>query len=375
MASAMNECDVLVVGGGIAGASLGARLAPRLRVLLIEAEDQPGYHTSGRSAAFWQASYGGPEIAPLSLASHAELEAGWPGTGQGGGWLRRRGAIHLADRTTDDRDVLAALQSADRDWRPVDRAELDARLPGLSSRFTHAFEEPSCADIDTAGLLGACLAAIRRAGGGVEASTALISARRLGDSWHVETSCGAIRCGTIVNAAGAWGDEVARRCGVEPIGATPLRRTVVQLRLGRSGLRELPLVIFSSWKDGFYVKGEGDRRVWISPLDVTPDEPGDVAAHEEDVAVAIDRFQGAFDWPIEAVERKWAGLRTFAGTVVHPPMVGPDPDWPGFAWSIGLGGWGFQTAPALSAIGAAALLDEPLPDKPRRPERFLFRRS
>ena len=150
---------------------------------------------------------------------------------------------------------------------------------------------------------------------------------------------------------------------------------MVQLRLGRRGLRDLPLVVFSSWTDGFYVKGEGDNRVWISPLDVTPDVPGDVAAHERDVAVAFDRFQRALDWPIEAVERKWAGLRTFVGSIVHPPMAGPDPDWPGFAWSIGLGGWGFQTAPALSAIGAAAMLGDPLPEAPRGAERFLFHRA
>lgn len=372
----MERFDIVIVGGGIAGASLGARLAAGRRLLLIEAEDQPGYHTSGRSAAFWQASYGGQAIMPLSLASREALEQGWPGPAGGGGWLRPRGALHLAGRTTDWRDILAALQSADRDWRTIERPELEALVPGISADFITAYAEPSTADIDTAGLLGACLAAIRRAGGRIETRASLDSARRDGEGWIVETGGGPIRCGWIVNAAGAWGDVVAQRCGVAPVGLRPLRRTVVQLRLARSGLRDLPLLVFSDRSRGFYIKGEGDNRVWVSPLDQSPDEPCDVAPHEEDVAAAIDRFQRAVDWPVEAVERKWAGLRTFCGPYWPPPRVGPDPDFAGFAWAIGLGGWGFQTAPALSAIGAAALLGEELPALPARGRAtsYLFRR-
>lgn len=352
-----NQYDVLIIGGGIAGASLGARLAGKLKLGLIEAEEQCGYHASGRSAAFWMASYGGDLIRPLSLASHADLTAGWPSGERS--WLSPRGAIHLSGQDTDYRDVLAALQSADRNYRIVDREELERLVPGIAPRFTSAYTEPSCADIDVGGFLAACLGAIRRGGGQVLTGTALTGAERRGGEWVVTTSAGELRAARLVNAAGAWADRVAERCGVAPLGLEPKRRTVVQLRLGRTGLRDLPLIDYSSWTDGFYFKGEGDNRIWLSPTDQTPDEPRDVTAEEEDVAIAIDRFERTVDWPIEAVERRWAGLRTFYQHFLL--AIGEDPTAPGFNWSAGQGGWGFQTAPAMSALGAAAILGEPPP--------------
>ncbi|RST30506.1 FAD-binding oxidoreductase [Sphingomonas ginkgonis] len=372
----MDRFDVVIVGAGIAGASLAARLAGRCSVLLLETEDQPGYHTSGRSAAFWQASYGGAAILPLTLASRAPLAAGWPLAEEETGWLRRRGALHLVGAGDETAELVAVLRLADPDWHEVDRARLEAVAPGIAPRFERALAEPSTTDIDTGGLLAACLATVRRRAGRIETRAQLRSARRDGEGWRVETASGSLAAGTIVNAAGAWGDAVARCCGVAPVGLSPRRRTVVQLRLARTALRDLPLLIHEG-AEGFYVKGEADNRVWVSPLDETADEPCDAAAHEEDVAIAIDRFERALGWPIEAVERKWAGLRTFSGPGWPAPMVGPDPAHPGFAWAVGLGGWGFQTAPALSAIAAAALLREPLPPLPAngRPADYLFRRS
>jgi D-arginine dehydrogenase len=346
--------DVIIVGGGIAAASLGARLAGRTGVLLIEAEDQCGYHTSGRSAAFWMASYGGGHVQPLSLASHGELASGWP-TGERS-WLSRRGALHLVGPDSDAGEIERVLGGTDPDFRALGREELEQLVPGILDRFRGAFSEPSCADIDVAGLLAACLAQVRRAGGTVLTGAPLTQAERRGGCWQVETPAGAFTGARLVNAAGAWGDQVAERCGVPALGLVPKRRTVVQLRLGRTGLGSLPLVDFGSPDDGFYFKGEGDCRVWLSPTDQTPDTPRDVAAEEEDVAVAIDRFQRTVDWPIEAVERRWAGLRTFAPG--DRLAIGEDPLAPGLYWSAGLGGWGFQTAPAVSALVAALILGE-----------------
>lgn len=364
--------DVIIVGGGIAAASLGARLADRVKLLLIEAEDHCGYHTSGRSAAFWMASYGGSYICPLTLASHAELTGGWPHGGHS--WLQSRGALHLHGPVTHSPELLSALESADPGFRPVEREELERLVPGIAERFTGAYAEPSCADIDVAGLLAACLAQVRRAGGTVVTGAPLTRAVWRDGTWLVSTPAGQFSASRLVNAAGAWGDVVAERCGVAPLGVSPKRRTVVQLRLGRTGLKSLPLVDYSSSADGFYFKGEGDNRVWLSPTDETPDIPHDVAAEEEDVAIAIDRFGRTVDWPIEAVERRWAGLRTFLQCSLL--AVGEDPDAPGYYWSAGLGGWGFQTAPAVSALGAAAILGE-LPPAPYRginPARYLPRR-
>jgi D-arginine dehydrogenase len=168
---------------------------------------------------------------------------------------------------------------------------------------------------------------------------------RLQDGSQIAASC-------IVNAAGAWADEVASAAGAQPLGIEPKRRTMVQLRVGRSGLRDLPLVDDA---DGtFYFKGEGDNTIWLSPHDEIESDPCDAAPEEIDIAIAIDRFERVVDWPIEAVERKWAGLRSFAPDRV--PVYGFDPDVPGFFWCAGQGGFGIQTAPAAAKMAAAMLL-------------------
>jgi D-arginine dehydrogenase len=189
-------------------------------------------------------------------------------------------------------------------------------------------------------------------------SARLISARRWGDQWAVEMDSERVTAPTIVNAAGAWADEVALRCGVGPLGIQPLRRTIVQLRVGRRGVQHLPLI--NDALERFYFKGESDNRVWVSPHDETPSDPCDAASTEMDVAIAVERFEQVVDWPIERVERSWAGLRSFAPDRV--PVYGFDQDVPGFFWCVGQGGFGIQTSPAAATLAAAVLLgDEPDP--------------
>jgi D-arginine dehydrogenase len=346
----MSDFDVIIVGGGIAGASLGAALADRRRTLILEAEDQCGYHTTGRSAAFWLAHYGGPEVMPLTLASGPLLEQGWP-TGDRS-WLRRRGAITIARNYMDLREALAA-NSREAPLSELKRAELEARIPGLREGWDFGVDDPSCADIDVAGLHQACLAYFRRIGGKVLCLAPLRVARRSGDRWAVEAGPEHFTGTVIVNAAGAWADDVARRCGVRPLGIRALRRTIVQLRIGRSGLHGLPLV--NDALECFYFKGESDNRVWVSPHDETETAPCDAAAEEIDVATAVDRFQSVVDWPVEAVERSWAGLRSFAPDRL--PVFGFD-SVPGFFWCAGQGGFGIQTSPAAAKLCAALLLEK-----------------
>ena len=175
----------------------------------------------------------------------------------------------------------------------------------------------------------------------------------------METSGGPVSAAVLVNAAGAWGDAVASAAGVATLGLQPKRRTVVQLRIGRSGLRDLPFV--TDLHQSFYFKGEGDNSVWVCPLDETDVDPCDVAPEEIDVAVAIDRFQKTVDWPVEAVERKWAGLRTFAAD--RGMKFGFDPESPGFFWCVGQGGMGIQTAPAASLLCANLIMGDALPEE------------
>ena len=352
----MDSVDVLIIGGGIAGASLGAALVPHRRVLLAEAEELPGQHATGRSAAFWHEGYGGPLVAPLSRASRPLLEAG--------GYLRPRGAIHLA-RAGEAIEIVPGCAV-----EPLDRAALERRLPGLRPQWVRGLAEPALADIDVSALHGACLSKLRATGGAVRTGMRLLSAERRGGRWLARFERGEeLAAEVIVNAAGAWADPVAERCGVRPLGIAPKRRTMVQLRLGRTGLQRLPLVIAA---DGsFYFKGEGDRSIWLSPHDEVATDPCDAAPEELDVAVAIDRFAQVVDWPVERVERSWAGLRSFAPDRL--PVFGFDREAVGFFWCAGQGGFGIQTAPAAAALCAALILGEgevPVDPAPYDPRRF-----
>lgn len=351
----MTNVDVLIVGGGIAGASLAARLAGDMRVTIVEAEDMCGLHATGRSAAFWQASLGGdtPERR-LSLASRSMFDQDWPGSDTP--LLRPRGAVHLTGPCGEEFEGMGDLSGPNAPVR-IDRARLDALIPGMRDQWTGAWYEEDCADIEVAAFHNACLRSSRRLGAEVRTDAALLSAKRMAGSWAIETSAGSIEAGILVSAAGAWGDQVAERSGVAPLGLQPRRRTVVQLRVGRTGLRDLPFVTDSH--DSFYFKGEGDNSVWVCPLDETLVDPCDAAPEELDVAIAIDRFERAVDWPVEAVERKWAGLRTFAPD--RGMKFGFDSDADGFFWCVGQGGMGIQTAPAASLLCASLIRGEPLP--------------
>jgi D-arginine dehydrogenase len=335
---------VAIVGAGMAGASLAAELAPHAEVLLLEAESQPGYHATGRSAAFWSETYGGPLIQPLTTASGPLLAD----------YLSPRGSVHLGN--AEAREALAGLR---RDFAnaavaldPLSRLDLERIIPGLKPGWSEGLFEPSCTDIDVAGLHAAYLKAARAEGAKLVLNASLGRAERSGTIWKIETGQGALEADILVNAAGAWADEVALRAGVRAIDIQPYRRTVAQLRVDPPAPAELPLVIDALGR--FYFKPEAGGRIWLSPHDETPCEPCDSAAEELDVAIAIDRLQEVVDWRILQVEHRWAGLRSFAPDRL--PVYGFAPDAPGFFWCAGQGGFGIQTAPAAAKLAAALLL-------------------
>jgi len=338
---------VIIVGGGIAGASLGAEISAKRRTLIIEGESHCGYHSTGRSAAFYLESYGGADVAKLTTASRAFLMSPPPEFSDRG-FLRMRGDLHIA------RGALPELPPS-IDSRLVERAELEHLIPGIKPEWRRALFEPGCADIDVAGLHAAYLSRFRRSGGTVSTDARLRTGSRSKDKWELSLEDGTLLTAPIlVNAAGAWADNVALACGVAALGVAPKRRTMVQLRVGRGGLKDLPLVDDA---DGtFYFKGEGEHTIWLSPHDEIPTDPCDAAPEEIDIAIAIDRFQSVVDWPIERVERSWAGLRSFAPDRL--PVYGFDPDVPGFFWCAGQGGFGIQTSPAAAKSAAALLLGE-----------------
>jgi len=347
----MADFDIIIVGGGIAGASLGAEVAGKRSSLIVEAENQCGYHSTGRSAAFYLESYGGPDVAKLTLASRDFL-ASPPGDFCEEGFLRVRGDLHVT------RDELPSLPSM-VETRPVERAELERLIPGIRPEWRRALFEPGCADIDVSALHSSYLRRFRREGGQLATDTRLVRAERKADEWTMNFENGSTKTALfLVDAAGAWADGIAKMAGAAPLGIAPLRRTMVQLRVARTGLRDLPLVDAS---DGtFYFKGEGDNSLWLTPHDEIPSEPCDASPDEIDIAIAIDRFEKVVDWNIERVERSWAGLRSFAPDRL--PVYGFDPNVPGFFWCAGQGGFGIQTSPAGAKLAAAILLEEDLPE-------------
>ena len=338
--------DIAVIGAGMAGASIAAELAPHARILLIEAEDAPGYHATGRSAAFWEECYGGPGVVPLTRASGAYLTDH--------GFLTRRGALYIG--RPEDRAAMASFRASYAGTgvriEPLAPEELAARVPHHRREWSEALYQPACADIDVAGLHQHYLAQAKRKGVETVTRARVAGLSRRAGVWTITSERGTSwQAARIVNAAGAWADEIARLAGVRPVGITPLRRTVAVLRVVPQAPADLPLVL--DINGGFYFKPDAGR-LWLSPHDEIPSDPCDAAPEEIDIAVAIDRFQQVTDWRIEAVERRWAGLRSFAPDRL--PVYGADPEEPSFVWFAGQGGFGIQTAPAAARLAAQSVL-------------------
>lgn len=346
----MSNYDFAIVGAGIAGASIAAELAERGQsVLLLEAEDRPGYHATGRSAAFWEECYGGPELVPLTLAS--------------GQWLRDNGFLHQRGALYIGRDGDApSLDSFMERFGPtgvtierIGREALERTIPGVREEWTGAIWEPACADIDVAGLHAHYLGRASKAGVDLHCRARLFAAERRNGVWYLAIEDGRrFAANVLVNAAGAWADPVACLAGAQPLGIIPLRRTVMQLKTDPLPLPDQPLVLDIGGK--FYFKPEAGR-LWLSPHDEVPSEPCDAAPEELAIAEAIDRLERVVDWKILTVERKWAGLRSFAPDRL--PIYGYDPQCEGFAWFAGQGGFGIQTSPAAARLAAQLLLGQP----------------
>lgn len=346
----MADYDLAIIGAGMAGASLAAETAPHARVLLLEAEDLPGYHTTGRSAAFWEECYGGPAIVPLSRASEVYLREG--------GFLAPRGALYIGRAQDAHRlDAFEArfADSGARFERLPSGAARD-HVPSLRAQWSEAIWQPYCADIDVAALHQHYLKAAKRAGADLATRARIDRLERTGEEWALRAADGrAWRAASIANAAGAWADTMAALAGVRALGIQPLQRTMLQLRAEPAPPRDGPLTLDISGQ--FYFKPESGGSLWFSPHDETPVPPADAVPEELAVAQALDRFEHVFDAELRKVERTWAGLRSFAPD--RKPVIGWDRGVPGFFWFAGQGGFGIQTAPAAARLAAQLLLDRP----------------
>ncbi|MQX36132.1 NAD(P)/FAD-dependent oxidoreductase [Roseospira navarrensis] len=367
--TATETADILILGAGMAGASVGYALAGRgVSVLLLEREDQPGYHSTGRSAALFSETYGPPLVRRLSAASRAFLDAPPDGFTEVP-LLTPRGLLAMG-LPGQDEAIDALVDEACAGGGPGTMEHLDAAAlleavpilrPGV---FTSGALEPGARDMDVDALHTGFLKGLRRMGGRVLAGAEAAALSHAGGVWRVATRGGAVcEAPVVVNAAGAWADEVAGLAGVRPLGLTPKRRTALLVD-APAGASVAGWPMTGDLDDTVYFKPDAGRLL-LSPADATPVPPQDVQPELEDVAVAVDRFQRITTHTVERPRATWAGLRSFVPDGVPVAGFAPEPDAggaSGFFWLAGQGGYGIQTAVGLARAAAALALGEALPD-------------
>lgn len=355
----MKRYDYLIVGGGIAGASIASELGRKSRVCLVEAETRPGLHATGRSAALFAPTYGGREIRALTRASRAFFDQPPVGFSQTP-LLTPRGCLYIAriDQKESISIMQEAIQASGGNATRLTKADALRNIPQLRSDYVdEALLDADAMDIDVDALHQGFLRTGRNFGVEVLAGARITSLARRAGLWETEIAGETVRAHVLVNAAGAWADEVGAVCGAQRIGLRPLRRTAFLVDPPQGAdIGCWPAVI--DVDEAFYFKPDAGKLL-LSPADETLVEPGDAQPEELDIAIGADRVQTALDIEIRRVSHSWAGLRTFAPDRV--PVIGFDPEVDGLFWCAGQGGYGIQTAPALARTAAALALGESVP--------------
>ncbi|WAI80950.1 MULTISPECIES: NAD(P)/FAD-dependent oxidoreductase [Achromobacter] len=359
------QFDVVIIGAGIAGASLAYRLTAEssspMRVLLLEREAQPGYHSTGRSAAMFMETYGTPQIQALTRASRAFYEQPPEGFTEHP-LLHERGCLYIA--SADQRDTLMEAYEGARalagNVQLLDAAQALSRVPCIRPEAAAggAMLEPDARDLDVHALHQGFLAGARRQGVVLRCNAELESGEKSGDTWTLRLKDGTqLEAGIVVNAAGAWADAVAERCGVVPVGLQPCRRSAFTFSAPEG-------VDCSAWPavvgidESFYFKPDAGQLLG-SPANADPVAAHDVVAEELDVATGIYHIETATTLSIRRPSHVWAGLRSFVpdGDMV----VGFDDTQRGFFWLAAQGGYGIQSAAGVSALAAALVTGQALP--------------
>jgi D-arginine dehydrogenase len=344
---------VAVVGGGIAGISAAWALAEHHDVIVLESERELGFHATGRSAATLSETVGHVTVCALARASRTFIEhppdgfADYPlSHPRGLLWIGRDG-----DGLVLDEVAAVAASGIAPTARRVDAVEAQRIVPALrpAAIVAGGVWEPDARALDVALLLAAYAAGARQRGADIRRESPALEIEATGSGWHIRTPSDVIDADVVVNAAGAWGDVVALRAGVEPLGLRPLRRTAC-LVTAPPDVATWPLVMDAGGRCYFEPESGG---LLVSPADEQPSEPVDATAEMEDVAWGLEMLHEATTLTLRSVRRSWAGLRTFAPDRV--PVVGWAPDRPGFCWLVGQGGAGIKTSPAMAAAAAAVV--------------------
>jgi D-arginine dehydrogenase len=357
------DADVAIVGAGIAGAATAAFLvarAPGLRVRLLEREPHPGLHSTGRSAAMFMESYGPAAVRAATRASRAFFERPPPGFAAHP-LLAPRGALYIAG-TAQAAEALALAESLRTDGVAalvLDGTQARARVPVLcEAAAALAVLDPAACDLDVQALHQGWLVQARRGGATLHTDCELLQGRAEGAGWTLHTRGGVLRVRQVVNAAGAWADELAARCGVAGVGLQPRRRSAFVFE-PPAGLATAGWPCVAAVDESFYIKPEAGLLLG-SPANADPVAPHDVQPEELDIATGIARIEAATTLRIRRPRRTWAGLRSFVpdGNLV----CGEEPAAPGFFWLAGQGGYGIQSSAAMGELAAALLLQASPPD-------------
>ena len=357
---AARECDFLIIGAGIAGASAGYRLAEHGSVILLEREDRPGYHTTGRSVAVYTEAYGPHVIRALAIAGGSFF------TDPPEGFTEiplchPHGLMFVAreDQRAALEEALAAVQDLSASIHAIGVEEAVRRVPVLRPDYlAAAFLDPNTMALDVDAIHQGYLRGLRQRGGEVVTDAEALGLARKDGVWRVDTPAGAFAAPVVVNAAGAWADVVAELAGAHPIQIVPKRRTVIAFA-PPAGMETSVWPVTFDADEEFYFKADAGT-ILASPADETPVPPQDAQPEEIDVALTVDRIERATTMKVGHIIRSWAGLRSFVADGV--PVAGFEPGLDGFFWCAGQGGYGIETSAGLSRAAAALARGEDLPE-------------
>ncbi|MGF7160729.1 D-arginine dehydrogenase [Rhodoligotrophos appendicifer] len=346
--------DVAVIGAGIAGVGIAAELSRKRNTLVIEAEDQPGYHSTGRSAAIFIKHYGNQTIKKLTAAAEA-FYRNPPAEVTETPLLSPRGELMLSDGT--DEELFAEHVVGSSVLTEISPSEALAMVPILRPEKVKRAAREEASDIDVNALHQGWLRLFRKRGGTLLTNARVSGLKRDAGRWEITTPAGTVSAKILVNAAGAWADRVAQMAGLKPVGLTPYRRSMAVLP-APDGYDISKWPLFGPARELWYCKPEAGQ-LYVSPAEEHPVEPHDAYPDDMVLAEGLDRFEQAVTMPVTRILRSWAGLRTFAPD--RTLVVGFDPAAEDFFWVAGQGGYGIQTSPAVSRLGAG-LIDGTPPD-------------
>lgn len=351
----MFSADIIVIGAGIAGSSAAAHLAKDYKLVILEMEERPGYHSTGRSAATYEPNYGPPSIRSLTRAARGFFETPPQGFAAAPLVSPRQTIFVVPDHQQEQAERLLKTGVS---FSEISFAEARRQFPPLRESYArHAMLDPTTADIDVDLLHQGFLRLTKAEGGEIICRAPVETIGRLNGAWQASTPVGTFSAPILINAAGAWGDEIARLAGLKPRGLQPKRRSMAVVPVP-ADMNVMDWSFVGDVGETWYAKPSGGRLL-VSPAEAEPVEPHDAYADDMTLAEGIARFQEAVDFEVTRLEGSWGGLRSFVpdGNLV----CGFDKDAEGFFWLIGQGGYGIQTSPALGELAAALVRDAAMP--------------